>query len=93
MLSIPSISRPYLHVPVSGGSLSTPVEIAVIADSSEEPAEGDWIPADVWDGTTAKLLIGPGGTLELADGVYRVWARITSDPEVPVIKCGLLEIT
>lgn len=93
MLKVPSISRPYLLVPVSGGSISTPVEIAVIADGVEEPAEDDWLAADVWDGSVAKLLIGPGGTLGLANGIYRVWVRVTSAPEIPVLRSGLLQIT
>ncbi|WP_262403454.1 hypothetical protein [Actinomadura sp. CNU-125] len=93
MLTIPSVSKEYLHIPVTGGSVSTPVEIAVINASTEEPAEADWRPADEWDGTTAKLLIGPGGTLELEDGTYRVWVRVTANPEIPVIRSGLLEVT
>lgn len=92
MLTIPSVSREYIHVPVTGGSLSTPVELAVIPSTQEEPASGDWRTA-VWDGTTAKLLIGPGGTLTLADGIYRVWVRVTATPEIPVLRSGLLEIT
>lgn len=93
MLSIPSVSREYVHIPVTGGSNSTPVELAVIPSTQEEPATGDWHTADVWDGTTAKLLIGPGGTLTLADGTYRVWVRVTSAPEIPVLRSGLLQIT
>ncbi|TDD97617.1 hypothetical protein [Actinomadura rubrisoli] len=93
MLSIPSTSKEYLHIPVTGGTLSTPVDIAVIAATAEEPTSGDWKPADVWDGAVAKLLIGPGGTVPLADGVYRVWVRVTATPEIPVLRSGLLEIT
>ena len=91
MLRIPGISREYLHVPVSGGSLSTPVEIALVA-SGTTPATGDWTDADAWDGTIAKLLIGPGGTVELAAGTYRVWVRVTATPEIPVIESGLVRI-
>jgi hypothetical protein len=93
VLIIPSVSREYLHVPVTGATGSQPVDLAVIDEGAEEPAEGDWMPADEWDGTTAKLLIGPGGTLELEDGTYRVWVRVTATPEVPVIRSGLLRIT
>jgi hypothetical protein len=93
VLIVPSVSREYLHVPVSGATADEPVELAVIDEGAEEPAEGDWMPADVWDGTTAKLLIGPGGTLDLVDGTYRVWVRVTALPEVPVIRSGLLRIT
>lgn len=92
MLTIPSVSREFLHVPVTGGSPSTPVELAVIPAGQEEPGPSDWRSA-LWDGATARLLIGPGGTLELPDGTYRVWVRVTASPEIPVIRSGLLEIT
>lgn len=92
MLVIPSTSREYLHVPVSGATADQPVELAVVDIGAEEPAEDDWTPADVWDGTVAKVLIGPGGTLELEDGTFRVWVRVTADPEIPVIRGGLLRI-
>lgn len=29
----------------------------------------------------------------LAPGTWHVWARITSDPEVPVIDCGAFDVT
>jgi hypothetical protein len=93
VLSIPSVSLEYLHVPVSGATVSQTVELAIIDAGTEEPAETDWHATDAWDGTTAKLLIGPGGTLELLDGTYRVWVRVTATPEIPVIRGGLLEIT
>lgn len=93
MLVVPSVSLEYLHIPVTGATGAQPVELAVIDAGTEEPAAGDWMPADAWDGTTAKLLIGPGGTLELTDGTYRVWVRVTASPEVPVIRSGLLRIT
>ena len=93
MLVIPSVSLEYLHVPVAGATGAQPVELAVIDSGVEEPAEDDWMPADEWDGTTAKLLIGPDGTLELEDGTYRVWVRVTATPEIPVIRSGLLRIT
>lgn len=92
MLSLPSISLEYIHIPVGGATASQTVEIAVIDSGVEEPAEADWNPADVWDGTTAKLLVGPSGTIELPDGTYQVWVRVTATPEIPVIRSGLLEI-
>lgn len=93
MLLIPSVSKEYVHVPVTGATVSDPVELAVIDYTAEEPTTDDWQPADAWDGTTAKLLIGPGGTAELANGTYRIWVRVTATPEVPVIRAGLLRIT
>lgn len=92
MLRIPSTSKEYLHVPVTGAEGSMPVEIAVVASTLEEPASGDW-KAAVWDGTDAKVLIGPGTSLVLANGLYRAWVRVTASPEMPVIRAGLLKIT
>ena len=93
MLSLPSISLEYIHIPVGGATVSNTVEIAVIDSGAEEPAEADWQPADVWDGSTAKLLLGPAGTLELANGTYQVWVRVTAPPEKPAMRAGLLAIT
>lgn len=43
---------------------------------------------------TALCLVGPGGTIELARGSYRVYVKITDSPEVPVIPiAGVLQIT
>ena len=91
MASIPSVSVEYLHVPVTGATDSMPVEVAVVARDAE-PAGGDWLTA-AWDGTDAKILIGPGTDCERDDGVYSVWVRVTATPEIPVLKAGLLRIT
>jgi hypothetical protein len=43
----------------------------------------------------ARCLVGPGGTVQLADGTYDMWVRITGlDPELIVRKApGQLTIT
>lgn len=92
MLRIPSTSKQYIGIPVSGANNTMPVEIAIIAATAEEPAAGDWKTA-VWDGSSAKILIGPGTSLALADGTYRAWVRVTATPEIPVIRSGRLQIT
>lgn len=92
MLRIPSTSKEYVHVPVTGAEDDMTVDIAIVASTLEEPASGDWKPA-VWDGTDAKVLIGPGTSLALANGTYRVWVRIAAAPELPVVRGGLLRIT
>lgn len=94
MASIPSISVEYLHVPVTGATSSMPVDIAIVARDTE-PADGDWHTA-AWNGsdtTEAKVLIGPDTDLPLTDGVYSVWVRVTSTPEIPVIRAGILRVT
>lgn len=91
MASIPSISVEYLHIPVTGATEDMPVEIAVVARDTE-PGEEDWHTA-AWDGSDAKILIGPGTDLALTDGVYSTWVRVTSTPEIPAMRAGLLRIT
>lgn len=91
MAAIPSSSVEYLHVPITGATDSMPVEIAVIARNAR-PASADWNSA-MWDGSDAKVLIGPGTALALSAATYSVWARITASPEKPVLKAGLLQIT
>jgi hypothetical protein len=89
--SIPSISREFLHVPVTGATDDMPVDIAVVARDAE-PDNGDWHTA-TWDDGNAKILIGPDTDLPLTDGVYSVWVRVTSTPEIPAMRAGLLRIT
>lgn len=91
MASIPSGSVEYLHVPITGATDSMPVEIAVIGRDAE-PVDADWKTA-IWDGSDAKILIGPGTSLALADAIYSVWAQVTAPPEKVVLKAGLLRIT
>jgi hypothetical protein len=94
VLVIPSISKEYLSVPVAGTNLdgTEPVELAVIPVSTEEPADDDWHTA-AWVSGEARVLIGPGTALDLANGTYRVWVRLTASPEIPVIRAGSLKIT
>ena len=59
--------------------------------ASGDPAGGDF-KAATWetDATTtppsyyARCLVGPGGTVTLAAGSYRVWTKIVDAPEIPV---------
>ena len=75
------------------------VEMAFIAGDAN-PTSPDWKAAS-WetDSTTvpatyyARCLVGTGGTVALAAGLYQVWTRITDSPEVPVKKSGQLQIT
>jgi hypothetical protein len=93
---IPATSTEYLHVPVTppaGLNLTgSPVRIAVVAHRAN-PAETEWRTA-AWEGTTARLLIGPDTDTVLAAGDYKVWINI--DPaggEDIVRKAGILTVT
>jgi hypothetical protein len=82
----PASSVEYVSAPVTSDvDLSAlPVEMAVSAGPLN-PVEEDWQAAE-WDGSDARLLVGP---LE-AGTMYSVWVRVTSSPEVPVIYSGPL---
>lgn len=93
---IPSTSTEYLHIPVTAPEgvdlTAAPVRIAVVAHRAN-PAETEWQTA-AWDGTTARLLIGPDTDTVLAAGDYRVWINI--DPaggEDIIRKAGVLSVT
>ena len=32
--------------------------------------------------------MGPGGEVTLAAGIWRIWVRVTDNPEVPVLRAG-----
>jgi hypothetical protein len=73
-----------------------------------ESGADDWEPAD-WESSElawvdvgaarvqtpykARVLIGPAGDVDLGDGTFDVWVRITDQVEVPVRLAGGLTIT
>jgi hypothetical protein len=92
---IPATSTEYLHIPVTAPEgvdlTATPARIAVVAHRAN-PADIEWHTV-AWDGTTARLLIGPGTDIVLVAGDYRVWINI--DPtggENVVRKAGVLSV-
>ncbi len=60
------------------------------------PGTGDWHTgswATVAPGTyQAQVLVGPNGGVALAVGFYRIWVKVTDNPEVPVIPADYLKI-
>lgn len=46
-----------------------------------------WAPAETLDGKTGILING------LTVGIHKIWARITDNPETPVIEVGTISIT
>lgn len=100
-VKVSSLSREYVRVPVNAyeaGQLVDPsldpVEMAFTA-VGVEPVAGDWKLA-TWEADFSgsrpiyysRILIGPGGTVTLADGTYDTWVRVTDSPEVPVARVG-----
>ncbi len=75
----------------------TVVMAFVVADT--DPISGDW-KAAIWEtigaGTSAiynaMCLVGPGGTIALAKGVWAIWVKVTDSPEIPAENVGTLTI-
>jgi hypothetical protein len=88
-------SRELLKVTVTADHdiTGSTLHLAVIPWPLEAEADTTWQAATTWDGTTARLLVGPPG-LTLTEGVYRVWIRIQDTPEQPVFPAaGVLLVT
>ena len=88
-------STEYADITVTGDhdlSLDT-IEIFIASSRVRSlPADTVWLNPDrishpTTDQVRAELLVGPeGGTLTLAPGQYRVWAKLTDSPEVPWLR-------
>jgi len=69
-----------------------------MAFTAGQPTNPDW-KAATWTTLTsptrylATCLVGPGGTVTLADGSYEVWVKVTATPEIPVLFSGYLVVT
>ncbi|MEV0313536.1 hypothetical protein [Nonomuraea fuscirosea] len=94
---ISSLSREWLPFFVRGASGTEVVHIAFTVPGVE-PVEDDWHDAE-WDtasitqqGADARILFGPGGTVERPDGTYQAWVRVTAPPQLPVLPAGLIYV-
>ena len=96
-IAMSSVSRQYVKVPVSarlaGVSVDLTADSVQMAFSAVDSDPSTWYVA-TWetDSTTtpavylARILVGPGGAVTLADGVYDIWVKVTDSPEVPVLR-------
>jgi hypothetical protein len=95
----------YIQVPVqaviNGQAYNPTSDVVALAFMSAWalPASPDWHTGS-WTGSTApgiylaQVLVGPENAgVDLTQGTYTVWVRITDNPEVPVINSGTLIIT
>lgn len=92
-LTLEADSLEYVRLPVSADGLdlsADPVELA-FTDMRSNPQSGDW-QAAVWDEGAARILVGPGGDITLASGIWRIWVRVMDNPEVPVLRAGTLTV-
>lgn len=105
MLEISTASLAYVLIPVrarvSGAAYNPTSDTVTIAftEAAAAPVAGDWKTAS-WetDATTspstyyARCLVGTGGAAVLAAGTYTAWVKITDNPEMPVIRAGLVRV-
>jgi hypothetical protein len=101
-LTLPSLSREYVKVPVaatdSGTTVNPTTDVVQMAFpvAGVAPVSADWKTAS-WETVSglyfARCTVGPGGTVVLVVGLYDVWVKITDNPEIPVRLAGQLQIT
>jgi hypothetical protein len=83
----------------TGDPTALPLAMAFPAPGTD-PVDADW-QSGTWSTTPGPLpgdyigqcLVGPGGTIALAVGVYDVWFKVTGNPEVPVGKATQLTVS
>ncbi|HET7386832.1 MAG TPA: hypothetical protein VFJ19_09255 [Nocardioidaceae bacterium] len=103
MPSIPSVSREYLYLPgirafdaaspdTAADPTTLPVQVCFLPYNAV-PEDADWIDAEWANATTARILIGPDGTVTPAVGRHRVWLRVTGAVEQPERVVGDLQVT
>lgn len=97
MDAISVLSREWVPYFVRGANGGETVEIAFTAPGVN-PVSGDWKAAEfapgsaTGKGAVARILLGPGGTVALAEGTYAAWVRITAPVELPVLPAGLIDV-
>jgi hypothetical protein len=86
MPTYPRETTEFVHVVVTvdGQPVTDGVAFSVVPRTTAKPRPTSWTPAVVIDGKTGWLL-QPG-----EPGDLQVWARVTDNPEVPVLDCGII---
>ena len=72
-----------VKVTVDGTAVTTDLTFAIVRDG-QRPV--DFVPATVLGPDAGVMVAG------LAPGTYRIFAQVTSYPEVPVVDCGYFYI-
>lgn len=91
-IRIPSTSTQLVQMRITADvdPTATLVSMAVMPLGVEPEAAhfktASWVPDQTSSPYRCQVLIGPGSTVgELDEGVYRLWAKVTAIPEVPVL--------
>jgi hypothetical protein len=106
-LGMSHLSTQYYLVPVAAtqagvpvNPTADPVQFAFMATATQVPQVSDWV-SGAWDTVassvlfpySAKCLVGPAGTITLGIGTYIAYLKITSNPEIPVLIAGQLQVS
>lgn len=73
------------------------VELAFPREA-KDPAGADWKTASWATGESdgppyrARVAVGPSGDIDLSEGRYGIWIRVTAEDETPVRRVGTLEV-
>ncbi|MEV4179931.1 hypothetical protein AB0J28_00610 [Streptosporangium canum] len=96
MAQMPATSNEDVGVFWGTAADGLPVQIAIIVRTADEdePVDADYHDAEWDDGNPgwATLHIGAGSPVELAEGEYVIWTRLTAGTRRPVRRSGLLTI-
>jgi hypothetical protein len=91
MNKYPMETTEYVTIPIKVNrvAVTTNIEYSVVpyANIQVKPRPDVWVPAVVVD-NEPKWLLTPQAT----PGKLQVWARVTDQPEIPVIDCGYISI-
>lgn len=90
------LSTEYVKVPVTADvDPTSDVVMMALTLAAGGVSLGDFTTAS-WETTDgvhyARLLVGPAGGLALPNGSYKIWVKITDNPEIPVKPAGHLTI-
>jgi len=73
-----------ITVTVDGTEVLTGIEVCVALNGTRPNV---WVAPTTLAGKIGVMIDG------MTPGLYSIWARITSSPEIPVIDCGLFKVT
>jgi hypothetical protein len=89
-LRISSLSKEYLLIAVIADVVVTDDPVAwAFTDPDVDPTS--WTSGD-WEGTQARILVGPGGSVTLTKGTHDVWLKVTDSPEVPIRRVAQISV-
>jgi hypothetical protein len=92
MLTLSALESRYLYRQVTATDQATgtaldvtgdPVAWAFLPNGTTLDDTATWHAGD-WEGTSARILIGPAGTITLTPGYWDVYTQITDNPETPI---------